>query len=246
MNERNLIKKIQLLNKIEPDKDWAFSLKTQILGVNEVVPSKKGILEVFRVLPQFSLGYRFALASLVILGIMAGTVGFSQLALPGDTLYPVKRLAEKAGLLLIAKNDQPKAGFEIANKRLEELKQVAQKSQSKNLAPALNEFHSSLNEAVKGLKTDGNLSKLTKDLVQETEKLQANKEKVEAMGVVVGETKGLNEALGQLVEQEIKGLEASTLSESQLKLLEEVKAEYAAGNLELALENLLLLTYPQK
>ncbi len=245
MKDAELIKKIQLLNKIEPDKDWAFSLKTQILGVNEVMPNKKGILEVFRVLPQSSFNYRFALASLVVLGIMAGTVGFSQLALPGDTLYPIKRMAERAGLMLVAKNDQPKAGFEIANKRLEELRQVAQKSQSKNLAPALNEFQLSLNEAVKGLKADGNASKLTKDLVKETEKLQANKEKVEAMGVVVGETKGLNEALGQLMEQEIKSLEASTLSESQLKLLEEVKAEYAAGNLELALENLLLLTYPQ-
>lgn len=246
MKDAELIKKIQLLNKIEPDKSWAFSLKTQILGANEAAPRRNAILEVFRVLPQFSLNYRFALASLVIIGVLAGTVGFSQLALPGDTLYPVKRLAEKAGLMLAAKNNLPQAGLENANKRLEELKQVAQKSQSKNLAPALNEFHSSLNEAVKGLNTAGNTPKLTKDLVQATEKLQANKEKVEAMGVVVGETKSLNDALGQLVEREIENLEASTLTETQLKLLAEVKNEYAAGNLELALENLLLLTYPQQ
>lgn len=246
MKDAELIKKIQLLNKIEPDKDWAFSLKTRILGVNEAISRRNAILEIFRVLPQFSLGYRFALASLVIIGILAGTVGFSQLAMPGDAFYPIKRLAEKAGFMLVAKNDQPKAGLEIANKRLEELKQVAQKSQSKNLAPALNEFQLSLNEAVKGLKADGNTPKLTKDLVQETEKLQANKEQVEAiMGVVVGETKGLNDALGQLIEGEIKSLEASALTETQLKLLEEVKNEYAVGNLELALENLLLLTYPQ-
>jgi len=247
MNEKNLIKKIQTLKQIEPDKDWVALTRRQIIGFEDIQirPSfADRVLEVFQVLPGFS--YKLALATLAVIVALGGTIGFSQAALPGDLLYPVRKLVDKTGYLLVSKNNQPKLGLEIANKRLDELTMIAQNNQGRNLAPAINEFRQSMVEAADKLKIVDGSPKITKEIVDQTEKLRENKEKVEAMGVVVGETKELNQVLSQLVEREIKDLENRSLTEEQIGFLAQVKQDFQDGNYEKALEGILILSYSQE
>ena len=82
-------------------------------------------------------------------------------------------------------------------------------------------------------------------IVVGTQKLEENKQKVESLGVVVGETKELDNAISQLVKREIKDLESRTLTEKQQKLLEGAKEDYERGNYSLALEKILFLSYLQ-
>ena len=246
MNEKNLIKKIQTLKQIEPEKDWVVLTKRQIVGFEDVQMKPSFIdqvLEVFQVLPGFN--YKLALATLAVILTLGGTIGFSQAALPGDLLYPVRKFVDKTGYLFVSKNDQPKLGLEIANKRLEELTMIAQNNQGRNLAPAINEFRQSMVEAADKLKIVDGSPKITEEIVKETGKLKENREKVEALGVVVGETKELNRALSQLVEREIKDLESRSLTEEQIGILTQAKQDFKDGSYEKALEGILILSYPQ-
>jgi len=252
MNERNLIKKIQTLKQIEPEKDWVVLTKRQIVGFEDVQIKHSftdQIFEVFQVFANSGFNYKLALATLAVIGVLgSAAIGFSQAALPGDLLYPVRKLVDKTGYLFVSKNDQPKLGLEIANKRLEELTIIAQNNQGRNLAPAINEFKQSIVEAADKLKivnTVNGSPKITKEIVKETAKLRENKEKVEALGVVVGETKELNEALSQLVEREIKDLESRSLTEEQTGILAQAKQDFEDGSYEKALEGILILSYPQ-
>jgi len=247
MEEYRIIQKIKKLRQIEPEKDWVVLTKRQIVGFEniQIKPSfTDQVLEVFQVLPGFN--YKLALATIAVIAVLGGTIGFSQAALPGDLLYPVRKFVDKTGYLFVSKNNQPKLGLEIANKRLEELTMIARNNQGRNLAPAINEFRQSMVEAADKLKIVNGSLKITEEIVKETGKLRENREKVEALGVVVGETKELNQALSQLVEREIKDLESRSLTEGQKQLFEQAKQDFQDGNYEKALEGILILSYSQE
>jgi len=248
MTEKDLIRKIKTLDEIKPDKDWAVLTKKQILG--EFEPRKQGILEIFQTLPRVSFGYKLSyrpvFVSLAVLLVLVGVFGLSQKALPGDLLFPVKMLTEKGELLFIPKNQLAKTQLEIANRRLQELRLVAEENKIRNLATAINEFQGSVNKAAVQIKSLNDSPKLTKEIILEARKIAENKAKVESLGVVMDDTQDLNQALSALVEREIKDLEQRSLTEDQAKILVQVRDDFEAGNLEKALENLLLLTYPQQ
>jgi len=62
------------------------------------------------------------------------------------------------------------------------------------------------------------------------------------LGVVIGESEELDNALSQLVGREIKDLKNRTLTEDQEKLLAEAKEDFEAGNFNEALEKIWLLS----
>ena len=245
MNEKEVFKKIQLLKQIEPNPNWVGWNRINLLGDVKKPGLAEQILEIFQVFPNVAFEYKPVLVSVALLGLLTGTFGFAQAALPGDWLYPVKRMTEKASYLFVAKNKQSEVQLGLANKRLEELTRIAKNNQVRNLALAINEFRDSANEAAKNIMPSDGSPKLTREIVKETGKLKENKGKVEALGVAVGETKELNEALSQLVEREIKDLEGRTLSENQQELLKKVKLAFEQEDFSQALETILLLSYPQ-
>jgi hypothetical protein len=241
MTEKDLVKKLNLLKEIKPEQDWVVLTKRQFIREVRNPSLAEQILEVFRIFPNLSFQYKPALVSLVCLGLLTGTFGLSQVALPGDPFYPIKKMTEKAGNFFVSKDNLPKVNLELANKRLDELTQVAKNNQVRNLAPAINEFQASISQVAKDLNDS---PKLTKELVKGTEKLKENREKVVAMGVAVGETEELNQVLSQLVERELKDLESRSLTDAQAKLLQTAKEDYQAGNVSQALEKIILLSYP--
>ena len=192
---------------------------------------------IFEIFPRLFLNYRLVLATLLFLGILiSGAFSFAQNSLPGDFLYPLKRISEKGQAIFVSEQDKPQAQLELANKRLEELTRIAENNQTQKLAPAITEFQQSVSQAAKDLKKP---KKITKEIVEQTKKLVEKKEKVEALGVVVGEAEELENALAQLVEREIKDLESQTLSEEQQEILGEIKENYQAGDYNQALEKIL-------
>ena len=76
---------------------------------------------------------------------------------------------------------------------------------------------------------------------------QANelKNKAVTLGVEIGDTQELNQALQEIVEQEIQDLESRSLTEEQKLLLDKAKESLIRGDLVEALENLISLTYWQ-
>lgn len=231
MTDKELVRKIKELRQIEPRKDWVLLTKKSILG-----EKKQGFSLIPRVNPVFAIpGAYFAL--LLAAGLLFSA---SQHTVPGDLLYSVQKLEEKAQLGFSTEAEKPRLYLEIANKRLEELNKIAEENRVNNIAPAVKEFQMSLSEAAKALDTTD--PGITKEIVEETQKLRENKEKVESFGVVIGNTDELDMALALLVEREIEYLGERTLTEGQQELLGQIKAYFEEEDYDLALEKILQLS----
>jgi len=243
MTEKQLIGKIRKLRQIEPRKNWVVLTKRRILGEPPTMGSL--ILDTLNVFPRLILQYKLAFATLMLIGVLAGTFGFAQNSLPGDFLFPLKKITERGRAIFISKTEEPKMELEFANKRLEELVQIAQTNQVKKLAPAIGEFQASVSTAAQKLakiKESETTSQVGKAVVEEIKKLKENKKKVESLGVEVGDTEEKIEGvMCQLVEREIENL--GTLMEEQQLLLKEAQEYLAEGKCSLAFEKILFLSY---
>lgn len=239
MNEKQLIAKIQELRQIKPRQEWVVLVKAQILG-NNVAENKwekdkarnVSILDIFRSLIfQRRLAYSLAIIVLVIIGMF----GFAQYTVPGDLLFPVKKITE-----------QSQTPLEIAISRSDDLVKVAKTNKLQNLPPAIREFQASISQAAKNLteEVDKKDSRAIKEIAFQVKKLEDNKKQLETLGIDLSEaqeTKELNDALAPLVEREIEDLEKATLTDDQQKTLDEIKDLYKQGNYSDALEKVLLI-----
>ena len=231
MTEKELIGKIRELRQIQPRKDWVSLTKSQVLG-----ESARGRASV-----SFFPFWKPALATVTAFGILFGVFSFAQNSLPGDILYSIKKITEKSQAVFVSEKELPKYNLEIANKRLDELNEIAQTNQVKKLAPAISEFQANMSEAAKSLATVKGQD--VEKIVAQTKKLEENKQKVEEVLATKIETEEYDNALAQIVESQIKDLESRTLTEEQKLLFEEAKADFSAGDYNQALEKILILSY---
>lgn len=229
MQEKELIVKIQKLKQIKPGKNWVILTRKKILGEEP----KFEFISIFK--PVF-VG---ASAILLLFGLFIT----AQNSLPGDFLYSFKKIKEKSQAVFISENDKPKISLELTNKRLEELTKIAETNQVQKLAPSIKEVQASMAEAAQSLKKS---QKIEKAIVIQAKKIEENKQKIEALGIVVEDSEELNNTLSQLVEREIQNLENSTLTESQSEVLKETKEDFESKNYSDALEKILFLSYPQE
>jgi len=233
MTEKELIGKIRELRQIKPRKDWVSLTKSQILG--ESARDRASV--------SFFPFWKPALATVTAFGILFGVFSFAQNSLPGDILYSIKKITEKSQAVFVSEKELPKYNLEIANKRLDELNEIAQTNQVKKLAPAISEFQANISEAAKSLATVKGQD--VEKIVAQTKKLEENKQKAEKVLATKIETEEYDNALAQIVESQIKDLGERTLTEEQMKILAEAKTDFSAGNYSDALIKILILSQPQ-
>ncbi len=228
MREKELIKKIRQLRQIKPDKEWVVLTKKQILG--EEIGSGKfsAVLDFLAKIFLRRFNFKFALAGIIF--VLFGLFGFSQNSLPGDFLYPVKKITEKSQAIFVSEKEKPEVNLELAEKRLEDLKKVVETNQVKKLAPAIKEFQGSLSE-VKG----GADPKVVKKVVE----LRKKTKEIQSKGIVV-EEEGLEkvelESLYSVLKNLISDLENRTLNEKQAEVLVQMKELVEQGKYSQALE----------
>jgi len=237
--EKQLISKLQELRQIKPSNNWVVFTKEQVFRKEETRPEfsfisfikeiQKGERFVFQHKPAFA----FALSLLILIGVF----GFAQNSVPGDSLFPLKKIAEKGTAVFVSEKDQAKHDLEVAGKRLDDLFKIAEENEVKNLAPAINEYKESVSKAAESLAT----MESVKEIVEEIKKLEQKEEEVKSLGIEIGESEELHSALAKIVEAEIEDLEGKTLSEEKQGILTEVKQDYEAGDYYDALEKILLL-----
>ena len=238
MREEELIHNLHQLCQIKPKKEWVGLVKAQILGEQERADFIARLGEIFRFRRIFA---PVLTVSLVVLGLF----GFSQNSLPGDILYPVKKISEKAQGIFVSKDKQPDFHLELAKKRLEELNRTVKENQVKRLAPAMKEYEATKKAAEKEVVASIR-NKPVKEAVEIAKKAapvlnKINKQEKETYSVLGIEPsdEGAGEdadAEKSVVEYLIKGAEASSLTEQQSKDLAEVKNYYKIGDYEKALE----------
>lgn len=248
MTEKELIKQLKGLKEIKPRKEWALLLKSEILNAEyaeqRVIskPAQKignldfGFWNLFRVsdlgFRVFSRRMAYAFATFCFLAV--GIFGFAQYTMPGDLLFPVKKITE-----------QTQTPLQVAYNRSEDLVQIIKENKTQNLEPAISEFKASMADAVKTITNDlaQNSGKDSiKAVMAEIKKIQDNQKQMETLGVNIGETKDFDNVLALLVQEQIDSLNESTLTEAQEENLAEITELYEQGQYSDALEKILLIS----
>jgi len=245
MTEKELIFKIRKLRQIKPREDWVSLTKKQILGKE---PRNQSVASIFQLFFRLKPSY----VGLAIIFVVFGAFGFTESSLPGDLLYPVKKIVERSQAVFVSEKGRPQASFELANKRLEELTKIAETNQVKKIAPALEEYQASVAHVTENLvKVTATTSDpvVIRELAERTQELEKNKEKLEQTYGIAGlEIKEAENPMKVLVEWLINDLEKRTLTEEQSLLFETAKKDYEAGDSRLneLLEKLLFLSSSQE
>ncbi|TSC75449.1 MAG: hypothetical protein G01um101430_291 [Parcubacteria group bacterium Gr01-1014_30] len=236
VSDTELIAKIKQLRQIKPNQDWVFLTKNRILGPSaelkaseptykERTPLNASIASVLRV---FFL--RPAYVGALALFILFGLFGFAQNSLPGDYLYPIKRIAERSQTLFASEDEKVQMSLELAQKRLEELTRVVDANQTQKLAPAIKEFEASLSEVVSG--SDVASVKKLVEMRKRTQELQSRGVVIEEEGLQILEL----ESLVRVLEELISDLESRALTVKQELLLDHMKELVGKGQYSEALE----------
>lgn len=222
--EKELIGKLRELRQIKPNKDWVVLTKSQILG------EEKKYTSLFL--------FRPAYAGLIALFILIGLFGFAQNSLPGDFLYPIKKISEKAQAVFVSEEEKPNLNFELANKRLEELAKIAQENRVRNLPPAIDEAEVSISEVAKNL-VKSEPEKADRETIDRFVNLRKNLEKVEkTLAIQIGSQEDQEIFQGWEKEQAemlIEDLETRSLTEEQEEFFEQAKEDFQTGNYSEAL-----------
>ena len=250
VTEEELIKKIQELRQIQPRKDWVVLTKSQILGREKKIElTPFSLIDGLRLFFQYQ--YKPALVGVLSILILFGTFTFARNSLPGDLLYPIKRITEKSQKPFVPEKE---FNIKIVNNRLDDLASVAQSNSTKNLAPAINEYKASVSEVAKDLakdETKKNPNELKK-IVKEIQGIEEKTAKIESLGMVIGENIELDSALVeaislhvQMLQVQVQDLEKATLTQEQIKSIGDIKADIEAGKYSDALEKILKLNQSQ-
>lgn len=204
--EEDLIFKLRELSRIKPEKKWVKATKREILG------------------PQFPIFQPILIGSLLLLVALFVS---AQKSLPGEKLYAIKRITERAQTIFVAPEEKPKLDLELTVKRLEELREIAEKNDVKKLVPAIKEVKEVSAKAAESLKqvnkSDRKIVEKAKEFVQ-----------IKTWTQKTLETEIETPLDPIAVEILISEIEKSSLTEEQEAILKEAKELLEKGDVDSA------------
>lgn len=251
MTDEQLIEKMEQLECIKPNADWAVLTEQRILaGLPEGMASEPAKQPLswfgFRFIakPAFSLAVSiFAFVSIT------GSASFAlaQKSLPGEFLFPLKKVSQNIKMAFIPEQEKAVAQLELAKARFEDLSKVTlqEKNQGQKLAASISEAQKTLAAASKSLKNASakDKQKIASQVVGRLESLKNQQEEIEqtiktdifndVQKSELAESAAVYYKL--YLDNEIAQLENSSLTEAQAVLLLEAKDLLADGEVEEAL-----------
>lgn len=243
LTQKQLIDQIKTLKEVKPRKEWAVLLKSQILEsaaeketIRVSVPAKKiGIMDVFSsVFFQRKTAYAFATLVFVVIGL----VGFAQYTMPGDLLFPIRKISEQSQASLTGQTAL-KQDMANLNSRINDLAQAAKEGRKNNIPSAISEISANASVLVKNLKdnTKNNTadSQTIKDIASSLKTL------ADVPGIDLSENSDVKDLYQTVVQSQIADLQKTTLTDEQKKTLTEIEDLYNQGKYVDALEKILLI-----
>ncbi len=239
MADKQIAEKIKLLSKIEPRREWVVLTKNEILGKKYEFTAPAKNWNILDYIPVMGLKRQFAYAFLTMAFIVVGVFGFAQRTLPGDMLFSFRRITEQSQAALSGQ-DNLKAGFETATRRLQDLAQAVKSNRTGNIPSAISEVKLSIEEVTKKIANTTDSEEI-KNIAEQVK--QIGQDEVLANKLGSEELKETSDALYKaLDEQMIKEIEKTTLTEEDQKILEESKVLFTEENYSQSLEKILSIS----
>ncbi len=129
MTDRQLIKKIKKLEKIQPSQEWLDLTRYDL--VRQIDFEKRDDARIGGFFNWLKEPQLVALVICLVLIFVGGPwlmIKASQASLPGEALYSVKKISEGVQTKVASENIKAKLQVEFANRRLEELSKITEDS----------------------------------------------------------------------------------------------------------------------
>ena len=236
ITEKQLIESLSQLKEIKPRKEWAVLLKSQILTEEKTTPvvaKSVGMMDAFYSLfVQKKFAYSLAAFAFVVVGM----IGFAQYTVPGDLLFPVKKLSEQSEAALTGQTSL-KQNVVALNSRINDLAQVAKDGRKENIPSAISEISANVKDLAKSLKANPvNDSETIKEIAAGLKTLAS------VPGTDMSENSDVRDLYQAVVQSQIADLDKTTLTDGQKKELVEIKDLSDQGKYTDALEKILLIS----
>lgn len=240
ITQEQLISQVKLLKEIKPRKEWAVLLKSEILaGDQETVKIPAQKVGVWDLIGNLNFGFgasrKLAYSFAAFLFVIFGAFGFVEYTMPGDLLFPVKKIAEQSQAALTGQSGLEQ-GVTILHNRINDLALVAKEGRKNNISSAINEVKENASYLAKNLGSGSVKNQQTLKEIAVSLKTLAN-----VPGTDLAENPEVVNLYQRVVVNQIVDLEKSTLTNEQKQILEEVKQLYADGQYIDALEKILLI-----
>jgi hypothetical protein len=235
ITQKQLIEQVRTLKEIKPRKEWAVLLKSQILSERKdaVIEAKSvGFMDVISLIfaPK-KLAYAFTAGLVLIIGIL----GFARYTMPGDLLFPARKIAEQSQAALTGQTGL-KQDAAVLSSRINDLAQVAKAGKMDNIPSAISEINANALELSKNLKNNTvNDPQTIKDIANSLKVL------ADVPGTDLTGSPDVKDLYQTVVQSQIADLNKTTLTDGQNSTLNEVKDLYDQGKYTDALEKILLI-----
>lgn len=237
ITQKQLIGQIQGLKQIKPNQEWASLLKSQILAekpVENAVAEKSIFVSIMDVLTATFYQRKLAYALATFVFMVVGVLGFAQYTMPGDLLFPIKKLAEQSQANLSGKTLINQDVAKLSS-RINDLAQVAKSGKKGNVSSVVSEITANASELTKSLK-DGSADSATLKEIATSLKVLADVSETD-----LSQSKDVKDLYEAVVSGQIADLEKTTLTDEQTEILKKAKDLYGQEKYADALEEILLI-----
>jgi hypothetical protein len=239
ITEKQLISQLQILKEIKPRKEWASLLKSQLLAEPE--KNKLGNWEIGKLIENwkliienpFSRKLAYSFATLVFVAI--GLVGFAEYTVPGDLLFPMKKISELSQASLMGQTGLQQ-NVATLNNRINDLAQVAKAGRKDNIPLAISEISANAKDLAQSIKD--NPVQDTKTLTEIANSLRTL---ADVPGTDLSDNPDVKDLYQAVVQNQIADLQKTTLTDEQKITLAESQELYDQGEYAKALEEILLI-----
>lgn len=235
LTQKQLIEQIKTLKEIKPREEWVVLLKSQILSEKQAqatIPAQKiSFLDVLSyVFAPKKLAYSFAVVLLLIVGIF----GFASYTMPGDLLFPVRKIAEQSQAALSGQTTLRQDVVRLSN-RINDLAQVAKEGRISNIPSAITEVNNNASELAKNLKNNLTDPATIKEIAASLKTLAS------VPGTDLTANPDIKDLYQAVVQNQIADLQETTLTDEQKATLSEAEELYNQAKYIDALEKILLI-----
>lgn len=240
MQENQIIEQLNKLKQIKPRQEWVVLAKQQILStranvsVDKAKTDRSKFISIMDFIPSLFFQRQFAYALSGILIVTLGVFGFIYNNMSSQTI-DLKQAASVSTAY----------DFNLVNQKLQQLAMVIKEGGPGGIAPAMDEFKSSVSNATQMFKKDidSKDSASLKDVALNLRQIELRKDILVLSGLSIDESikNEIKSAESVLVERMIEDFEKTTLTYEQQKVLAEIKDLYEKEDYSQALEKILLI-----
>lgn len=225
MTEKDLILKIKQLKEIKPRQEWVVLTKQRIMAERQevVMPNTgKSFFANFTHITGAIFNHRFAVISLSAVFVFTGLFASAQNSVPGDTLFLLRKVSERARSTFAVKED---ASLNIVNNRLDDIIKIANENKTKRLEPALKEYNTSVSKVASEITKDNvkNNPEKVRKVVDNFREIENKVTEIHSLGIILNENPDLDVAFIELVTEQAKELEGMELNGGQAALLQDIQ-----------------------